>query len=164
MTDTNAAHSRLLCHAQGVKRIGACCAPRRQRAREQSHDEGQQRDGDVHARIASTDSEELRREQAADGQSRGCPPDDADYGHAQALSEDEPDQVARLRPDSGTDAEFLPALCDRVADEPVETDRCQDESGDGERGNHVAGQLLRARAGRDDVAGGSDVDDGEGAM
>ena len=48
-------------------------------------------------------------------------------------------------------AEFLPTLGDRVADEPVETDRRQDEGGHGKRANHAAGQLLRARAGRDYV-------------
>ena len=103
----------LLRHAQGVKRIGARRAQRRQRARQQSHDQNQQRDGGVHARIASTDSEELRREQAADGQRGRCAPDDTDHAHAQALPEDELHQIARPRADCGPDAEFLPPLGDR---------------------------------------------------
>jgi hypothetical protein len=50
-----ACSSRSWCYAQGVERIGTRCAQRRHRARQQSHDENQQRDRAVNARIASTD-------------------------------------------------------------------------------------------------------------
>jgi hypothetical protein len=67
------------------------------------------------------------------------------------LPEDEPHQIARPRADCGSNAELLPPLGDRVADEPVQTYRRKYESRHGKRGNRAAGQLLRARAGRDDV-------------
>ena len=161
ITNWWASSSRSLCYAQGVERVGARGAQRRQRARQQSHDENQQRGSAVNARIAFTDSEELRREQVADGQRGRRAADDTDHAHAQALPEDELHQVARPRADCGSDPEFLPPLGDGVADEPVEPDRRQNESRHGKRTNHAAGQLLRARAGRDDVVGRSDVDDWE---
>src|SRR5262245_55626686 len=107
---------------QSIHRTDARRAQCRQRARQQSHDENQQRDRAVHARIASPDAEELRREETADGQRGASAPDDADRGHAQALPENEPHEIARARADGGPDAKLIPPLGDRVADEPVEAD------------------------------------------
>jgi hypothetical protein len=51
---------RLLGYAQGVERTAARGTQCRERARQHGHDQDQQRDAGVHARITCTDSEELR--------------------------------------------------------------------------------------------------------
>ncbi len=121
--------------------------------RYQNQDESDSGEGE---RVAGRDAVKLGGHEAGESGGESDAGGDSEEGHAQALAEDEAQDVRTLRAERHADADFAGALADQIRDDAVDPDAGEQERERGKGGEQDHGEAACGEGALEDAVHGLD--------